>query len=386
MITSDPFNIFVGGLSGVFKGVTANLSKGIHNIKNLENLKDIVARNEVTFLNWGNKEETEILIGYADQTIKIYDLESRQFTFKKKLISGKGEIRGVFKYNGNLTTAVESGIISSWSEEVKRKEGEITFKIDTGGSLCVMRSSPENINLIATGGKENDLKLWDLETQKQTFNAKNVRPDELQLRVPVWVSDLVFMPNSEQVAVSTRYGHVRLYDPTTSTRRPVIQVTVPDQALTCISTAPKDKHVLVGSGTGHMFLVDLRKGILLNHFKGFVGGIRQIACPKTEPYVLSVALDRHLRIHNLNTKQLIYKEYLQSRLSTLLIKSDFSLIKKEIDDEYELSVKKKDINCESDEEYDALFENMEVISEKETKTKNNKVTTKEGKIKRLKTR
>lgn len=37
-----------------------------------------------------------------------------------------------------------------------------------------MRQSPNEENIIGTGGKENDLRLWDLETGKTTFQAKNV--------------------------------------------------------------------------------------------------------------------------------------------------------------------------------------------------------------------
>jgi len=38
-----------------------------------------------------------------------------------------------------------------------------------------MRANPSQHNLVATGGKENDLKLWNLEDSAQPlFTAKNV--------------------------------------------------------------------------------------------------------------------------------------------------------------------------------------------------------------------
>lgn len=37
------------------------------------------------------------------------------------------------------------------------------------------------------------------------FQVKN---DFLDLAVPVWVSDLAFVPNSDQVAVCSRHGYV----------------------------------------------------------------------------------------------------------------------------------------------------------------------------------
>lgn len=67
-------------------------------------------------------------------------------------------------------------------------------------------------------------------------------------------------------------------------------------------------HVIVGSGTGQMNLVDLRsKGLVMNKYKGFTGSIKAIACPEENPYIVSVSLDRHFRIHHLHTKELLFK-------------------------------------------------------------------------------
>ena len=44
--------------------------------------------------------------------------------------------------------------------------------------------------VFAVGGRENDLVLYDLETQESIFRGRNVPNDFLQLRVPIWVSDM----------------------------------------------------------------------------------------------------------------------------------------------------------------------------------------------------
>lgn len=57
-----------------------------------------------------------------------------------------------------------------------------------------------------------------------------------------------------------------------------------------------------------MNLVDLRKsGTVLNTYKGFVGGVTGVACSASNPYVASVSLDRFLRIHHMDTKELLKK-------------------------------------------------------------------------------
>ena len=66
---------------------------------------------------------------------------------------------------------------------------------------------------IATAGKENRLQLWDLSRPDvvPVFSAKNVKHDKLELRVPVWVTDICFPDalSPSSVATVSRYGHIR---------------------------------------------------------------------------------------------------------------------------------------------------------------------------------
>jgi len=49
--------------------------------------------------------------------------------------------------------------------------------LNVGANIYCVKKCPFNQNLFATGGKENDLKLWDLEKDgnENIFKAKNVR-------------------------------------------------------------------------------------------------------------------------------------------------------------------------------------------------------------------
>lgn len=65
---------------------------------------------------------------------------------------------------------------------------------------------------------------------------------------------------------------------------------------------------LVGSGSGDMFLVDIRGRIpFAGKYKGFCGSIKNIICPPTQNLIFSVSLDRHFRIHNFKTRKLLFK-------------------------------------------------------------------------------
>ena len=76
---------------------------------------------------------------------------------------------------------------------------------------------------VAYGGKENEAQVYCVETGKVIWTAKNVGNNFLDLREPVWVTDLAFLPEEDQrkLAICTAYGQVRLYD-IRAQRRPVI--------------------------------------------------------------------------------------------------------------------------------------------------------------------
>ena len=76
-------------------------------------------------------------------------------------------------HHSAVITAVESGIVTLWKyEEAERVSIDA---LTTGERLCRMRQSPASSALLATGGEENDLQLWDLNKPAQpVFKAKNV--------------------------------------------------------------------------------------------------------------------------------------------------------------------------------------------------------------------
>lgn len=101
-----------------------------------------------------------------------------------------------------------------------------------------MQSSELNSGIIATGGKENALQLWSLEKKCNIFKAK-YQKDFLELQKPVYISDIVFFPDSQyKVAVTNRHGQVWMYD-TKAKRAPVIDFEMSSKrtpttiALTC---------------------------------------------------------------------------------------------------------------------------------------------------------
>lgn len=284
------FNVFVGAETGILKGVSinpkANLAKNFHNLKALQK------SDEITALNWNNEEKTELLLGLRNQTVKIFDLNDKMFIQSLDCSSEEdgshGPIVGVCRASDSvLVTATRSGVVRVWkasdnpvlikpidyelecSGKLKRnqfeKEEEREKHLATlkaGRELVVMKHSRMSPNLIATGGKENDLQIWDLENlDKPTFRAKNVRPDFLELRVPVWITGIAYPdPTSHHLlSTSSRHGHIRLYDLRISgQRRPVRELEWPEAAITSMSATNDPNQVLVGTNVGELALFDFR--------------------------------------------------------------------------------------------------------------------------------
>ena len=63
--------------------------------------------------------------------------------------------------------------------------------------------------ILAAGGKERELGLWDTETQQAVWEARNVPHDKLDLRQPVWVTAISFLDMAGQtLAIGTAYKQV----------------------------------------------------------------------------------------------------------------------------------------------------------------------------------
>lgn len=67
------------------------------------------------------------------------------------------------------------------------------------------------------------------------------------------------------------------------------------------------RQCLVGTTKGYMQLLDMRNAKCLKTFTTFTGSITDIHCDPFEPFIFTTSLDRFLRVHNLETKELLHK-------------------------------------------------------------------------------
>nr|XP_056709130.1 WD repeat-containing protein 74 [Euleptes europaea] len=344
-------HVWVGSETGILKGI--NLQK-----KQATNYKlgdGMLSRHEaVTTMCWGDPYESEIFVGCLDGSVKLFSTEKGKFTESRDCQGGEGPFCGLAILDGSLITCVQSGLLKVWRDTSSEK-----VEIQVGPGVCRMRQNPEQLHRVATGGKENCLKVWDLhQPQEPIFRAKNMRNDWLDLRVPIWDRDMQFLPGSEKIVTCTGYHQVRLYDPSCPQRRPVLEATFGEHPLTALSLTSDGNAVVVGSSRGDVAVIDLRQGRLAKCLKGFAGSVRAIQCHPALPLVASCGLDRFLRVHSLHHKRLEHKVYLKSRLNCLLLTSQ----EKWEDEDLDSSA---DLQSDVKEEEDEIWNSMEVVASKQ---------------------
>uniref|UniRef100_A0A0V0J364 WD repeat-containing protein 74 n=2 Tax=Schistocephalus solidus TaxID=70667 RepID=A0A0V0J364_SCHSO len=124
---------------------------------------------------------------------------------------------GLAADNNLLVIGKKSGLIST----ISLQDFNIKTRMQVPKNLVVCKYYN---SLILSGGKETVFSVWDVTNPaKALFTAKNVRPDTLDLRVPVWLSDASFVEGYEDslFLTASKYGDFSLYDTRTGQRRPV---------------------------------------------------------------------------------------------------------------------------------------------------------------------
>uniref|UniRef100_A0A8C6SCQ2 WD repeat-containing protein 74 n=1 Tax=Neogobius melanostomus TaxID=47308 RepID=A0A8C6SCQ2_9GOBI len=311
-------DVWLGAETGLLKGVSVSRKQAV-NFSSSGGAIRLSREQEVRALCWGGAGETEVLVGQADGIVRTFSTEKGAFTASRRCgEAGEGCFSGLLALGPALATCTEKGAVRVWKED----GDEAVTEVRAGGHVSRMRQSPVDPHRVATGGKENPLKIWDLENpDKPVFSAKNLRDTYLDLRQPHWVRDMAFLPESDKVVTCTSYHQVHIFDPSSPRRRPVLEAVFGEYPLTALSLPADGLTVAVANTQGQMALLDLRKGMVRGVLKGATGSVRALQCHPSLPLIASCSLDRFLRIHSLQDRKLQHKVYLKSRLNCLLFSS-----------------------------------------------------------------
>merc|ERR1740131_933533 len=103
-------------------------------------------------MSWKGTDKDEILLGLKNGTVTLFALPTHNFSSHAFRCGEKPVCGLVALENGTTVTCMENGLVQLWND------GEVSAKKMVGGHLetCIGNTSNKNI---ATGGKENDLKV-----------------------------------------------------------------------------------------------------------------------------------------------------------------------------------------------------------------------------------
>lgn len=220
-------------------------------------------------------------------------------------------------------------------------------KFEVGKDVCRIRLEKLESKEFASGGKEQLLRLWDIETGTVKWKARNVPHDWLELRVPVWIRDIGYRPKEvTQLATVTAHKQIRLFD-INQGKRAVMDLEVGDSAFTCMCFTADGNYLTVGDSVGGLSLIDIRTGKNLGLYRGSGGAVKSIMHhpDRNTPLTASVSLDRFLKIHHTHTRKLLKKIYLKQKLDCVLFKSETCY---ETQEEYEEDAEAGDVWAELD--------------------------------------
>ncbi|QDZ20443.1 WD40 repeat domain-containing protein [Chloropicon primus] len=188
---------------------------------------------------------------------------------------------------------------------------------------------------IATGGRENNLKVWDLETGEAVFVGRSPKPNELGIWDKPWITCMSFLPQasptSQVILCGTANHQLRLYDWRVK-RRPVMELEWGENRITCLCLDDPGvpEKVWCANAIGQIRLLDLKMNYsmttspaegmsMAGSLKGSLGCVKSLQRPPdaSKPLLLSCGLDRFVRVFDLRKRKQVCSVYLKQYLKAL---------------------------------------------------------------------
>ncbi|CAG8617194.1 14557_t:CDS:2 [Gigaspora rosea] len=198
-------------------------------------------------------------------------------------------------------------------------------------NLLRMRVHPKENHIFVCGGKERELSVWDIHANPDSivtqnkesrqhvgmiWNGKNVRSDFLDLRCPVWITEIQFLNDQDytKIATGTRYHQIRLYD-IKAQRRPVFEASIGHKMVISMAITQSQSEIIFSDTIGNIFTCDLRTGA--------AGCLTDLAIHHNSSSLVSASADQHLHVHKLGEfREAKKKILLNHRLKCVVVDDD----------------------------------------------------------------
>lgn len=169
-----------------------------------------------------NKNYISYLRGKSN-IVEVFDLAKEEVIWTHEYKDLK-QIKGLIPFGSNIKE-LKHLLIDETGKAIMHSKGDKKhkdlFQVD-GSSVQCLAKNPSNFNEIAIGSKDQLLQIWDVETATKTWSAKNLPNDHLDLKIPIWDTDMEWLSKSNTYSLATcsAYCDVREYD-TRGPKKPV---------------------------------------------------------------------------------------------------------------------------------------------------------------------
>jgi ribosome biogenesis protein NSA1 len=367
--------IICGGETGLIKIVEPESNKILQNwgVQKKES--------HINCMCWSKPgSEAEFTVARKDKSIETFfpSTGDKRFTYTSNFVPksihrfffGKFNSKNSFETNEKRTVLIvaEDGNVEISTLSLKSSKNELkqsTFKV-TGPIQAMTTFHHKNDSKIefAVGGKENLLKIYDLETKKETFKAKNVKHDFLDMKVPLAISDICFM-DENMISYCTLYHQIRLHDRRVGPKV-IMQKAYGEYAFTKMIPSPLNplSEVIVGSTNGGIISMnwnDVKKKKFAA-FKGSPGSIRDLCVHPKLNYFSTTGADRFVRVFDISRKKLLFSTYLIQKQTCVLFTSEKE-VKENSEEEESESEEEEQIRTINKKE--ELWNSMEIVADGE---------------------
>ncbi|KPA77411.1 hypothetical protein ABB37_06820 [Leptomonas pyrrhocoris] len=276
---------------------------------------------------WQDSSTSSIAFSSNDGVVSLLNLSDRIITSSIKADCVAGLPNAMSFVKGKLVILSKDGKVTSFNNELSDAN---TF--DANGPLDAAHIH-RKFGMIAMGGRENDLCVYDLASQQldvPVFKARNVRDHILDVPYPVFVTGTCVI-NPYVFATSTAYHQVRFYD-RRANDRPVQEFEISREIERRPTTMLQwnANKFLIGEASGDVHLYDTRRGFTSRaKLRGGVGSVRCMAKHPSGHQILGVTgLDRKARLYHVPTGKLLMSIYVKQKSNCLLLDKQMPLTDK----------------------------------------------------------
>lgn len=275
-----------------------------------------------------------------------------------KLTDGFVTISQLPGLKDSYLVATRSGLISvvKWDAKESKLTKIETFEVKAPLEFAQLYDLGQDNSsgdfVLAYGGEENSVKLVQLKRDYsslvQVWEAKNVKNDKLDLRVPIWPVALRFLRPLEstdveksklnyQFVVITRWSHLGLYrtqhgrkplqyKELLPNREPLTQLQLVGKDVSelgnIFATDFKDFEIVTADTKHNVYKFDIKGKLQFKFGKTDITGASSFLAVHDQKYLLQGGLDRYARIFDLQSGTRLAKVYTGSKVNYLLMLDD----------------------------------------------------------------